>query len=99
MDRGNIKTNNKNNILEVEVIDNRLVISIGVSTLAYALENGPDWKGKIISPINFARDMITVLQEEDETGQTVVQQMLDKAGYDASEFSNYVDLEKELGNG
>ena len=77
--------------LSVKVTDGRLVISIGISTLAFAAQecnycysydqtvNDFVHHMKVTDPLLFAKELVTELQEEDEEGTTSVHLMIDKA--------------------
>lgn len=73
--------------LKVEIDESRLVISIGVSTLAYAAQNCPTMGGalKVTDPARFARAVRRELMGDDEIG-TPVQKMLDQAFEDVIEL-------------
>jgi hypothetical protein len=83
----------KNQKLKVEIKNNTLIISIGVSTLAKAIKIGSglfedediDGKFKIVNENKFAKSILSELQDEDEIGTTLVHTMLDKAGENAIE--------------
>ncbi len=78
--------------LEAKIIGEQLVISIGISTLAYAIQNGTDdWVGKITSEAGFAQDVIDELLNEEEDGTTLVHKMFDEAAREAADQgSEYV---------
>jgi hypothetical protein len=70
--------------LKVEIVDGRLVISIGVGTLAWAAENDHEGgfskpKLRIRGPTGWAREVLSELLREDETGETPVGKLLDDA--------------------
>jgi len=76
--------------LSVKVDGGRLVISIGVDTLAWATrhaehlmeydEKSGEFLGYVISdPDEFARDVVIELEQEEEDGTTPVHLLLDKA--------------------
>jgi hypothetical protein len=81
---------NKDAPLSVEVKEDRLVISIGIDTLAYCFErsesNNPydeetgDFKQieRVASPMQFAKDVATELMMEEEDGSTPLNLLLDK---------------------
>jgi len=73
--------------LEVGVVGNRLVISIGVSTLAFTVVHGAGVEEdmRITDPLAAAREIAQYLQQEDEEGTTPVHTLLDKAAWDAWE--------------
>jgi hypothetical protein len=81
--------------LYVTLHKGRIVISIGIDTLGkgfkprspYGQELGfdpdqrdyDDTRVKITKPIDFAREVIRALEDEEEDGTTIVHAMLDKA--------------------
>jgi hypothetical protein len=83
--------------LQVEIVDGRLIVSIGVETLAFAAENGPaledynELEGEFIGirvedPNLFAADVLRYgLDAEAEDGTTRVHEMLDAAMCEAVE--------------
>ena len=73
--------------LEVLIEGNRLLISIGLSTLAFAVTHRPDEDNiyRIIDPLAAGREIARQLRDEDEEGTTAVHRMLDKAAWDAWE--------------
>jgi hypothetical protein len=80
--------------LKAEVIDGRIVISIGVETLKYChnrLEEGFEpRKGYgsgflITDATGFARDIVSRLKKEREDGSTILTDLLDKATEEAAE--------------
>lgn len=81
--------------LTVVVDRDQLVIRIGVSTLAYAVQNGEDWTGEIIDSKGFARDVVNVLLDEREDGTTPVHLLLDAA---AQEAANQGSIHLALGD-
>lgn len=77
-----------NEPLRVKVKQGRLVISIGVQTLAFAVENGSAFEvyvgeeyvgPKIMDRAAFARAVAVELKREDEDGSTLLTKMLDEA--------------------
>lgn len=83
----------RNRHLTVKVIGDQLVISIGVSTLAFAVQRADDWTGAITNDKGFAKDLARELEEEDEVGQTTVHRILDEAANRAVEGgSQHFDL-------
>lgn len=91
------KRPNVNRPLTVSIKDDQLVISIGVSTLAYAIQNGAnDWTGKITNDKAFAKDVVAELLSELEDGTTPVHAMLDEAARLAAEGGSvHVALDDE----
>ena len=73
--------------LDVAVTGGRLVISIGVRTLAFAVTHGAgvDEVMRITDPLAAAREMVSELVREEEDGTTPVHKLLDKAAFDAWE--------------
>ena len=82
--------------LEVAIVDGRLVISIGVKTLAHAvqLEGGMLYQVgdediatgvTITDPLTAAKEIARELKREEEDGTTLVHKLLDKAAMDAYE--------------
>lgn len=82
--------------LEVKIERDRLVISIGVKCLAFAIEWAPglekydektgDFLGpKITDPLVFAKEIERQLSQEEEDGTTMVHRMIDKAAAEALE--------------
>lgn len=77
--------------LDVRVIDGRLVISVGVETLAFAFEKSEyvnkydETRGayeptlRVINPAVFAEAVVRILAEEEEDGSTPVHFLLDKS--------------------
>jgi hypothetical protein len=83
--------------LSVKVEGGRLVISIDVALLAFAVQNGPKWPGDYHVPdvAEFAKEMARQLQKEEEDGTTIVHRMFDTAadeilewGGDGVEYGN-----------
>ena len=81
---------NKDAPLSVEVKEDQLVISIGIDTLAYCFDHSEfaapfdeeecEWvpKYKVISPAEFAKDVMYELDREEEDGSTPLNLLLDK---------------------
>lgn len=93
-----------NQRLEVEVVNGRLVISIGVDTLKYChnlieRENvigyGPGPGFFISDATGFAKDVAAKLVLEEEDGTTPVHLLLDKAVQDAADDGSIHTSEKE----
>ncbi len=91
-----------NKPLKIKIVDDQLVISIGVSTLAYALQNGPDWTGAIITHNKrFAKDVVDELRDDRSQGcdddVSMVERMLEEAANRAIEGgSRHVELVEEV---
>lgn len=82
----------KDQELTIEIIDDKLVISIGISTLLHAITFREDLfpdeetpKIKIVDENIFAKDVLFELQNEEEDGTTLVHKMFDEAGTNAME--------------
>lgn len=92
-----------NEPLKIEVADGRLVISIGVSTLAYAAAHSPEFDcedGSLLAVKDeeqFARHTACELEREEEDGTTPVHRILDEAAGRAAEWSEFVDLRAQEG--
>lgn len=75
--------------LQVEVVNDRLVISIGVSVLAYALQNGTEPFGaQIRDEAGFAEDVARQLEDTPNEGRSPLQRLLDEAGASAVEWGS-----------
>ena len=74
----------KDDVLEVGLVDGRLVISIGVNALAFAAANHDDGI-TICDPDLAAEEIVRELRREEEDGTTPVHRLLDKAVFDAWE--------------
>ncbi len=87
----NSKRRTRKSHLSAHVVDGRLVISIGVETLAFAFDHSEfaqphdDESGefvqafKVTSPVMFARAVARELEREQEDGTTPVHLLLDAA--------------------
>lgn len=85
----------ENQILTVAVEGDRLVISIGLATLAWAAEHNPltetygedgEFRNyRITDPAVFAAEVVNALQSESEDGTTPVHTLFDHAFLDAIE--------------
>lgn len=73
----------KDDHLKVEIVDDRLVISIGVGLVAFAVQtpDATDWPNDfyISDPAVFAKELVRALEDEEEDGTTPVHRMLDAA--------------------
>lgn len=78
-------------LLKVEIQGKRLVISIGIGTLAFASVRGdyfehldPDGEKqvKITDEMAWAKGILAALKDEEEDGTTLVHKMFDKAAED-----------------
>jgi len=75
---------NKDLALNTRIENDQLVITVGISVLAFASKEkngGPldDKKFKIINENHWAKDVLRALNHESETGETLVTKMLDGA--------------------
>lgn len=80
----------KDQQLKVEVVDDRLVISIGIGLLAFAVQASSDASGwpedwYVSDPAAFAAEVARQLENEEEDGTTPVHRMLDAAALEALE--------------
>lgn len=80
----------KDQQLTVEIVDDRLVISIGVGLLAFAVQAASDVSGwpedwYITDPAAFAKEIARTLEREEEDGTTPVHKMLDAAALETLE--------------
>ena len=80
----------KDQQIKVEVVDDRLVISIGVGLLAFAVQASSDVSGwpeewYISDPAAFAAEVARTLEAEEEDGTTPVHRMLDAAALETLE--------------
>lgn len=89
--------------LQVEVAGGRLTISIGIGTLAFAVQHAENrWPKDIFisDPYEFAKDVSRMLLKEAEDGTTAVHLLLDKAAVDAtdqgSEGAEYGSVSKGI---
>lgn len=74
--------------LEVEVVDGRLVISIGVDLLLHAVAHGADdWEDdwEVTDPDAFALAIVDELESEEEDGTTLLHRAFDRAAMRAVE--------------
>ena len=86
-DEGNInKLCERDERLKVEISNGKLLIDIGLDTLAWAAEHSPDFEDeyyksmlKISNIDGFAKDVVRELESEQEDGTTSVHLLLDKA--------------------
>lgn len=78
----------KNTPLNVEIKNDQLIISIGIDTLAFAIENADKcdlYNIKIENSEGFAKDLLNELLQENEVGETLMSDMLDSAAVQAIE--------------
>lgn len=73
--------------LQIEIVDGRLVISIGVELLTHAVTHGDDWEEEweITDVDAFASAIAHQLELEEEDGTTLLHRAFDKAAYKAVE--------------
>lgn len=75
-----------NRALTIKVTGNQLVISIGVETLAYALQNGPEpLFARITDAKAFAKDVASRLEDDRYEGDSPLQKLLQIAADEAIE--------------
>ena len=77
----------KTALLKVNVKKGVLAITIGVDTLAFAMQRIERWPEeiKIIDADDFAKDVLRELMREEEDGSTPVHRLFDKVGLEAME--------------
>lgn len=89
-------TDNRNDKLSVSISDGRLVISLGIETLVWALEHsGPleeynertgEYENPKVTDVDaFAKDVMYSLLEEEEDGSNAITRLLDSAMLNAIE--------------
>lgn len=96
-----VKNLNAGRPLTVSIKDDQLVISIGVSTLAYAVTSGPDlWQHIVMDEKGFARDIVAELKDDtcNDAGSTSVERLLDEAAYKALESGSKHVATVEVGD-
>jgi len=87
---------NKDKPLTVEVKDNKLIISIGIDTLAFVAERCPHFynydkhnnEEKYVTVVDnneLAHDVVRALTDEEEDGSTILHRLIDDAIEDAYE--------------
>jgi len=82
----------KNQPLKYKLVSGVVTVSIGVSTLAHAIQNGPSASNaKILNEDELARAILQALQDEDEDGTQPFHRILDDAFEKAAEFGTSVD--------
>jgi hypothetical protein len=68
------------NRLHAKIVGQRLIVSIGIDTLAFAAEEcDGNPKVKILDPKTLAKDVISELQKDDEVGASMLTDLFDKA--------------------
>lgn len=78
-------------ILTVEISDDEIQISIGLESLAFAIENSPDlhWDGYSPDPgedgkyTEFGKSIIQYLNHEEEDGTTPIHRLFDSVAEEA----------------
>lgn len=75
---------NKDSPLSTRIEDSKLVIEIGISTLAFCLNQvlwneGAEGEIKVENEEEFAKDILQELDNEDEIGASILTDALDKA--------------------
>lgn len=91
--------------LEVECGGGELRITIGISTLCFAVTRGDAWGNhgltafKVTDEEAFAEGILRELRREDETGATMVHRMLDAAAKQAVEQGSEGIEEQHDGDG
>jgi len=89
---------NKNAPLEAKIIDDKLVISIGYKTLAYAVTHryDPEYRHySIIDELGFVKDILRQLDKESEIGESPLTKLLDNCAEEAvNQGSQYVKHKK-----
>lgn len=89
----------KNSLLTAKVVNDQLVISVGIETLAFALQNGPSpLGGRITNAKGFAKDIAVRLMNDPssrgEENSTPFENLLDDAAGSAIECgSKHVHLD------
>lgn len=75
--------------LTIEIVDGRLVVSIGIDALMEAVRGGDDWDDEtmtIVDPDTFAAEIAHALEtDEQEDGTTDIHLAIDKAATSAIE--------------
>ena len=81
--------------LRAYVTDGRLLVAIGIDTLARSFEECPelqecddegDWSPRVLDIDAFAKDVLGKLRAESETGENHIHRMLDAAFQDCCEW-------------
>lgn len=77
----------KDQPLKIELENERIVISVGISAFAYGVQHADSWDEelKIEDETQFAKDVLRELQREDEQGSTDLFFLFDKAANKAVE--------------
>lgn len=90
------------NLLKVELINGKIVISIGVDALAFAVENSPDWYDEYKpDPKNnyeeFGKSILQYLEHEEGDGTTPIHRMFDSVALEALDqgCEGFLEVEDE----
>jgi hypothetical protein len=87
----------KDQVLKVEIKKDILSISIGIDTLAFAIQNSPEFQGgKITDNKKFAEEVLNELLDEDEEGTTAVHKLLDDMAKNAINNGSMAFEEEDL---
>jgi hypothetical protein len=84
-----INSSNRSEQLNVQIVDGKLVISIGIDLLCFAVENKENCDYTITDNDGFAKDILNELEIEDEEGTTLVHTLFDKVANEAVEHGSY----------
>jgi hypothetical protein len=71
--------------LKVEIVDGRLVVSIGVGLLCYAVQGAGGCDFRVTNEDAFAADIARELERDEEDGTTLLHRAFDKAASEAVE--------------
>jgi hypothetical protein len=86
-ERQGVKNKERNQPLICRVIGDRLIISIGIETLAWAAKDrngGPvPNRTKVSNKAEWANDVSLAITHEDEIGNSMIHDMIDQAMQDA----------------
>lgn len=93
---------NEENQLKVELINGKILISIGVDALAFAIENSPDWDIYYSpDPLNnykeFGESILQYLEHEEEDGTTPVHRLFDTVALEALDqgAEGFIEVEND----
>lgn len=82
----------KNQILKVELVNDKVEISIGIDVLAFATEYGCEVNigggFTVTDKEGFAKNIVSQLNDEAEDGTTLVHRMFDKAAMEVLEWTD-----------
>lgn len=72
---------NKDIGLNAKLLNDQVVITIGIDVLAYAIQNGDEWPEgfKIKNKRKFAEEVVDILNQDEEDGDTSLHRVLDNA--------------------